>query len=199
MTIFETIDDIAKCVTTRAGRVFLISHVSRIGISAFCAAIEWYWYPPNTSRNRFFDVYAANWHGMKWIIIALPIGRLPATQRLAKQLGLRIADGSPVIMGDQRSQVIVQATLRPSKIDAVLKETPMAFFPGTLLPNGQENEFIYTVENDHGSPVYKNRRNDAETISQASGEINDMLNKGIKLTPAQIADYIYGTGPFPNA
>ena len=47
-------EEIAACVTRPDGRVYLVAYMSRIGAAALSAAIEWYWYPPKTSRNRFF-------------------------------------------------------------------------------------------------------------------------------------------------
>jgi hypothetical protein len=188
-------DEIAAYVTRPDGRSYLVSHVERVGVAAFIAAIEWYWYSPNTSRNHLFDVYGAEWHNMHWLITAFPSGRLPAVRHLAKQLGLRIANGPPVMLG-RRGALLIQVSSRPSHLTD-LQDVPMEFFPGTMLPNGQENDTIYTIENDRDSPIYKNRRRDNETMFAASGEISDALNRGVRLTPRQIADYIYGSGPFP--
>jgi hypothetical protein len=197
MIVLET-NEIAACVTRRDGRIYLVSHVKRVGGTAFIAAIEWFWYAPDTPRNRLFDVYGAEWHSMHWIITAFPSGRLPAVRHLAKQLGLRIANGPPVMLGERGSLVFIQASSRPSDLtDLVTQDVPMEFFPGTMLPNGQENDTIFTIENDRGSPIYKNRQRDEDTMFAASGEISEALNHGVKLTPRQMADYIYGSGSFP--
>lgn len=174
------IAEITKIVTRDDGRVFLIADRRRVAASAFFAAIEWYWYAPNTPRNRFYDAYVTEWMDLPWAVVAFPNGRLPAARRLAKQLGLRVVDGVPTAL-DVRNGVV----------------TP-THFPGARLPNGRENLGMFNVENDKDSPVYRNVRRDAEAMLQATDEINDILNRGVSLTPAQIADYIYGPG-FPAA
>jgi hypothetical protein len=189
---------ITECLTARNDRVFLISFVQRVGATALIAAIEWYWYPPSSERNRLFEVYGTEWHGMHWLITAFPSGRLPAVRRLAKQLGLRITDGSPVMIGETGA-INIQSSSRPSHLaEFTVQDLPMEFFPGTMLSDGRENLAVFTIENDSGSPVYKNRQRDEQAMFQASGEVSKMLNRGIKLTPRQIADYIYGAGSFPG-
>jgi hypothetical protein len=179
--------------------MYVVSNVQRVGTIAFSAAIEWYWYAPNTARNRLFDIYCAEWHKMQWFITAFPANRMPAVRYLAKQLGLRIADGPPLMIGEQGSIVYLQAASRPSRLTALTaQDVPIEFFPGTMLPNGQENDRIFTVESDRGNPIYKNRRRDEEAMFAASGEISAALNRGVHLTPRQIADYIYGSGAFPT-
>lgn len=192
-------EDIPEVVTRADGRLHLIAYHKRVGVTALTAAIEWYWFKPGTARNRFYDVYGAEWHRMRWIIVSFPAGRLPAVRRLAKQIGLRIADGPPVLMGDERSLLNIQAASPPSRLtEFIQQDIPMEFFPGTLLPDGKENGALFTIENDRGSPVYKNQARDEDAMRQASGEICALLNQGVKLTPLQIADYIYGSGSFPN-
>jgi hypothetical protein len=198
--VIISIEDIPGIVTRRDGRAYVVSNASRVGVAALYAAIEWYWYSPATSRNRFYDIYGTDWRGMSWVIVAFPQGRLDAVRRLAKQIGLRVVDGSPVMIGRDHSSLLIQVTSRPSQLSDFIKrdDVPIEFFPGTILPNGLDNLSIFTIENDENSPVYKNRQHDDEAMLQATIEINDILNKGVKLTPAQIADYIYGSGSFPN-
>jgi len=193
------LEDISATVTRRDGRVYVVSHSERVAVAALCAAIEHYWYHPGTSRNRFYDLYGTEWRRLCWLIMAFPLGRLDEVRRLAKQLGLRVVDGSPAIIGQENGQVVMQVTARPSRLMTLIEPgVPVEFFPGTMLPSGTENLSIFTIENDKNSPVYKARRHDTEAMLQASEEINEILNKGVNLTPAQIADYIYGSGAFPN-
>lgn len=180
MTLF-TSAEIAAVVTKDDGRTFLVAMQGRLGAASLAGAIEWYWYPPNTDRNRLFDIYFTDWEDLRWMVIAFPAGRLDEVKRLAKQLGLRLANGVPTMFS--------LASKRPSDI------IPL-FFPGERLPNGRDNMAMMTIENDAGSPVYQNRKRDHDGMLQADFEINDALNRGVRLTPAQIADYIYGPG-FP--
>ena len=75
---------------------------------------------------------------------------------------------------------------------------PIEFFPGTMRLDGTENYALFTLESDRNSPIYRNNERDFDTMFQATLEICVLLNRGISLTPAQIADYIYGSGSFPN-
>jgi hypothetical protein len=192
-------DRVAELVTRGDGRIYLIAHITRVAVPAFAAAIEWYWYPPDSERNRLFDVYSTKWAALDWIIIAFPNGRLPAVRRLAKQLGLRLADGVPTVVGNPGAVIMAQFALRPSMARQYgIDGLSLHYFPGSRLANGRDNETIFTVEYDKNSPLYKTKKNDDEAMMQATFEINDLLNRGKKLTPAQIADYIYGSGPFPH-
>lgn len=168
------ISELVFHVTRDDGRVFLVSMGNRVAAPALVAAIEWYWYAPGTPRNRFFDTWFVMWQEMAWYVCAFPIGRFAAVKSLARRLGLRIADGTPLLM----------------------QASGESWFPGARLPDGRSNRSMFTVENDTGSPIYRNSRRDNAAMLQASIEINTTLNRGVRLSAAQIADYIYGPG-FP--
>ena len=191
-----SISELSAEMLRNDGRVWMVSHISRVGATAMIAAIEWYWYPPDTSRSRLLSIYGVTWAGTHWTITVFPRGRLAAVRRLARQLGLRVADGSPLSITGHKFQAIAAAY--PSRLTAKLREQ-YALFPGAILPDGTDNTSIVTLEYDAGSPLYKNRIRDEEAMRQASGEVNELFNRGHRLTPAQIADYIYGSGPFPRA
>lgn len=191
-----TCEEIAAIVTNPAGRVFLTVGAGRVGGAAFIAAIEWYWYAPRTERSRFFDVWGVEWEGLSWAVVSFPAGRLDAVRRLAKQLGLRLAQGVAAIV-EAPPHVKLQASRRYS-VELDRGGVHLTFFPGGILPNGRDNLAMFNVENDHHSPVYKNRKRDNDAMLQATGEINGILNRGVRLTPAQVADYIYGPS-FPVA
>jgi hypothetical protein len=190
-----TAEEVIQVVTRRDGRVFLIGMTQRVGLTAFIAAIEWYWYTPGTPRNRFFDVYFTEWEDIHYVIAAFPIGRLDAARRLAKQLGLRIGNGVPTMVQVAGAGVSGSTGYPPGH---PLEGLIPTFFPGGVLPNGRDNTAMFTVENDKGSPVYRNRIRENDGMLRAGHEINEALNRGVRLTPAQIADYIYGPG-FPLA
>jgi hypothetical protein len=193
-------EELTRIIGNDTARTYLVFVESRIAASAFIAAIEWYWYPPGNPRNRFFDFYPVIWHDLLWGVAAFPTGRLEAVLRLAKQLGLCLANGAPIIFGDPDSIVIFQAAARPDS-DAVTQAKSQGmlpdYFPGTFKANGEINRSIFTIESDANSPIYKNRVKDNQAMQQAGDEVNKILNRGTRLTPAQIADYIYGSGPFP--
>jgi hypothetical protein len=188
--------EMARYVTLDNGKIFIASGGNRVASPAFIAAVEWYWYEPHTPRNNRFDIVGMEWVGQQWVVMSFPEGRFPAVRRLAKQLGLRIADGSPIDLG--KAPIHVLATSRWTQLGPDLQAV-VEFFPGGLLPDHKDNPRIFNIEYDRGNPIYKNRQRDEDAMMAASIEVNDMLNRGIKLTPAEIADYIYGSGPFPNA
>jgi len=184
--------DLSSEMLRNDGRVRLVSHISRVGATALLAAIEWYWYPPGTERSRLFDIYGAEWADTHWIITVFPQGRLHAVRRLARQLGLRVADASPIAMGQGVIRAI--AASYPSRLSGLLDRDRVQTFPGAILPNGGDNTAILTLEYDKQNPTLKNRPRDEEAMRQASAEINELFNRGQRLTPAQIVDYIYGSG-----
>ena len=182
--------EIAFLTSRNDGRVSLVHHNERVGAAAFTAAIEWYWYAPGTPRNRFFDCYHVRWEDIDWIVTVFPIGRLDACRRLARQLGVRIANGTPrITVGEPR---FIVAGRDDNMVD--LREGGLTWleFPGTHLADGTENLRMFAIENDDTSPVYKASRRDLGSMGQATTEINAAFQRGIRLTPAQIADYIYG-------
>ena len=193
------LDDITALILRNDGRVHIVANVQRIGAAALFAAVEWYWYPPDSSRNRFFDVSVCDWRHMRWAIMSFPNGRLHAAQRLAKQIGLRIVDGPPVMFGREGGLAVIQATSRPSRLDHYSRQgVPIEIFPGGVLPDGRDNLSIFNVEYDRGNPAYENKRKNEEGMHEAGLEVNEIMNRGVRLTPFQIADYIYGTGDFPK-
>lgn len=192
-------DEVAFLTTRHDGRVSLVHHVARIGAAAFVAAIEWYWYAPGTPRSRFYDSYTTNWQGIDWIVTRLPIGRLDACRGLARRLGLRIANGTPRITAPQPGAVSVILAGRDASMADMRHGLVWLDFPGAHFADGSENLRMFAIENDKGSPVYANRARDEQAMRAADFEINDTFQRGVRLTPAQIADYIYGPSYPPAA
>ena len=191
--------DLAAHILRGDGRVHIAAHMDRIGAAALFAAVEWYWYAPNTSRNRFYDISLCEWRDMRWAVMSFPAGRLHAVQRLAKQIGLRIADGPPIMLGRAGGVAVIQATSRPSRLSDFRQQgVPIDIFPGGVLPDGRDNLSIFTVEYDKGNPAYETKRQNETGMHEAGLEVNEALNRGVRLTPLQIADYIYGSGDFPK-
>lgn len=198
--IVMPLDDIAAVILRNDGRVHIATNILRVGGAALFAAVEWYWYQPGTSRNRLYDVACCEWRNLHWAVMSFPNGRLHAVERLAKQIGLRIAVGPPIMMGTEGSRAMIQATSRPSRLDEYRRQgIAIEIFPGGMLPDGRDNLAIFTVEYDKDNPTYENKRQNEEGMHEAGLEINEVLNRGVRLTPYQIADYIYGSGDFPKA
>ena len=75
-------EQVPEIVTRRDRRVFLIGMIERVGVVPLIGAIEWFWYPPTSSRNKFYDLYAVQWHGLGWVIVAFPGLHMPRVQAL---------------------------------------------------------------------------------------------------------------------
>jgi hypothetical protein len=197
--IIMSLDDVGALILRNDGRVHIATNTVRIGAAALFAAVEWYWYQPGTPRNRLFDVSCCEWRGMNWAVMSFPSGRLQAVQRLAKQIGLRIADGPPIVIGREGGFAVIQATSRPSNLEHYRRQgVPIDVFPGGVLRDGRDNLSIFNVEYDKGNPSYESKRQHEEGMHTAGLEVNEALNRGVRLTPLQIADYIYGSGDFPK-
>lgn len=152
----------------------VITVIGRPGALALIAAIEWLWFSPKGEQNDLYQMYVADWSEMKWVVAAIPISKLEDTKALATKLGMRIANGVPTM----------------------IEASGMSFFIGGRMPDGKDNMTMYTIENDHGSPVYKNKTRDNAGIKQAEIEVLDGFVNGVDWTPEKIADYIYGTPSF---
>lgn len=164
----------------------------RPGAVAFITCCEWYWYTPDTPRNRFFHLNVMTWEAMVWAVASFPAARLPAARKLASQLGMRLADGVPTLLIAARA-ASVTVSARPSRA-AELRAAGMEprFFPGAALADGRDNRAAWHIENDRGSPVYLNRRRLDEEVKAAEGEIQEVFKRGHRPTPREVADYVWG-------
>lgn len=181
ITAFFRRQDLAHLVFARA----------RPGALVLAVCVEWYWYAPGTPRNRFFHLRLLEWEGMDWAAASFPQPRLPAARRLAKQLGMRLADGVPTLLA-RGPAAAASASARPSS--AAIREAGLEarFFPGAGLADGGDNRAMWQVENDPASPVYLNRRRIDEDVFAAEDEIARVFANGHRPTPREVADYVWG-------
>lgn len=193
-----TVTEAAELLTRNDQRIHLVSMMGRLGASALMATLEWTFFRPGEPDAKYFDVHVVLWSGHPFFVASLPAARQIEARRIAKQLGVRLVRGLPVIFASGATTIV--ATSGPSRLAQLgVPANAASFFPGAKLPDGRDNPAIFVVENDHNSPVYRNLETDFQAMCSAEDEIVDLLNRGVRLTPAQIADYIYGSGAFPNA
>jgi hypothetical protein len=179
-----TLDEIVDFVTTRPDLVHIVALASRPGVRALCGCIEWYWYSPDTDRNRLFHLALVQWMDMWWILVAVPSGRLPAVKNLARQLGLRIVDGIPTMA-------------EPAKPgDPELPDLPGMtgqYFPGGVLPNGRRNLSMVSVENASDSPLHSGKLSlSRDALAYRERQVLEAFVNLERPTPRKIHDYIYG-------
>jgi hypothetical protein len=182
-------DDFIRFVTEPSGRIHLVMLTTRPGVMALLGAIEWTWFPPGGPRAAQIGVCGLEWEGLAWVIASLPKAKLADVCRMARRLGMRIANGVPTILvpaspGEPESHQFPGFAAR--------------YFPGAARPDGSDNMAVHTVENDKDSPVYRNSTRLESEILQCEREAVAALNRGMKLSVRQIADYMYGSGPFPH-
>lgn len=166
--------------------VHLVSMVTRPGSYALITSIEWFWFSPKKDLNHLFNLTIVEWEELKWLVTSIPRFKLKAAKKLAKQLGMRIADGAPMVM---------RLSTPGDKPDRNLDGVGMFIFPGGII-NGIDNKDMFTIENDNGSPIYSNCQKSHQDIRSAENEINDGFINGIEWTPEQIVEYIYGVPNF---
>jgi hypothetical protein len=153
--------------------IHLVSMTTRPGSYALISAIEWFWFSPKKNLNHLFNLTIVRWEGLDWLVTSIPKYKLQAVKQLAKQLGMRIADGVPVM----------------------IKNGGTFIFPGGSL-NGSNNKDMFTIENDHGSPIYTNSTKTHQDIRSAENEVNDGFVNGVEWTPEKIVEYVYGVPNF---
>lgn len=166
--------------------IHLVTMASRPGSYALISAIEWFWFSPKKDLNHLFNLTIVKWEGLNWLVASIPKYKLKDTKRLAKQLGMHIADGVPTMI----------RKIEPGeKPDKTYNGAGVFIFPGGLV-NGSDNGDMFTIENDTGSPIYSNCVKTHQDIKSAENEVNDGFINGVEWTPEKIVEYVYGTPNF---
>lgn len=107
----------------------LILDMSRIGGNLFSVRLEYTYFAPRSGRNGLFNMVLMKWprNGMMWAILSFPIEYRPQAEALAKECGLRIANGVPHVFDGDGAHT----------------------FP-------IDGETVFTLENIHNHQVYNN-------------------------------------------
>ena len=111
-------------------KLHLIMQMGRNGGSLFLVKMEYGYFPPRTNRNQLFEMALLEWpmkDSLRWSITSFPIEFKADAEKIAKECGLRFADGIPMLFGDGKVQ-----------------QFPL------------EGKTVFTVENISGHKAYTN-------------------------------------------
>ncbi len=121
----------------------------RPGVRLCFTRLEYDYFPPGTKSNDELFLRLINWEDMVWGIISIPKEKKELMERVASEIGLRIADGTPYLFTNGKVKV----------------------FP-------LNNERAFTLENTSGHPVYRNNPNELAKIFKAENrEIERIIAK----------------------
>jgi len=76
-------------------------HPGRIGFALFSTLLEYRHYPPDTLKNDLFQLVVLKWEEIYWGVISIPIWDKVFADRIAKETGLKFADGIPSMIGGE--------------------------------------------------------------------------------------------------
>lgn len=81
-------------------KLHLIVEMGRIGAGLFNVKMEYTHFPPRSGKNNLFEMLLMQWPDPKsflWAISSFPIEYRPQAESIARECGLRLADGIPTI------------------------------------------------------------------------------------------------------
>lgn len=97
----ETDDEGMVAMSTKPGRLTLISLVGRPGVLRFLSLLEHDHFPPGTPANADFELVVLHWPDdiqIPWLVTIIPTTAEPIARRLATEAGLRFANGVPHVL-----------------------------------------------------------------------------------------------------
>lgn len=138
-------------------KLHLIVDMQRIGASLFNVKMEYTHFPPRSDKNKLFDMCMLKWptkDDFLWSVASIPIEYRSIAEELAKECGLRLADGIPTIFNQDGAYQ----------------------FPLT-------GSTVFTLENIAGHKVYNNDPNSMKILKDQEREQVDAIISadGIKL------------------
>lgn len=77
----------------------------RPGVMLCTIRMEHEHYKPGTDSNKNFHIRMINWENTEWMIVSIPKKDCGLMKKMAKECGLRIADGVPTIIGGDTKQI----------------------------------------------------------------------------------------------
>lgn len=84
-------------------KLFIVCMGGRPGIQLFFTDLEYNHFIPGTPINDRFNVLLEKWEGMAWVVIEVPMKYQSLVSEVAERNGMRIADGIPMILGEDVS------------------------------------------------------------------------------------------------
>jgi hypothetical protein len=91
----EVFENLEK-VTDRVNYVIMMMRINAV---LFVTKLEYEHFKPGTVKNKDFLLFDFMWQGLAFIVISIPIRDMEKAYIVAKETGLRIADGIPRMFG----------------------------------------------------------------------------------------------------
>jgi hypothetical protein len=120
----------------------------RPGCQLFCSILEYKFYPPTTDKNKLFILQVMKWEEMVYTVISIPIKDKAYAEAVAKTCGMRIANGVPTLLSQDKPK----------------------FFPINV-----DNAF--TIENDPEHPIYKSPQH-SQAFLQVEAQLCEFIYRG---------------------
>ena len=83
-------------------KLHVVAWMGRPGVVDFVKRLEFEHYPPLSAKNDLFEAAIVNWPDdepmMRWYVLSFPREDRPQVEALAKECGLRFADGIPTLL-----------------------------------------------------------------------------------------------------
>lgn len=131
-------------------RFHIVGDMSRIGVTLFMTKLEYMHYPPRSGKNHLFEFRILKWpagYPLIWVIASIPIEDRPLAEALIPDCGLRLANGTPIILGGAKEE----------------------FFP-------MQGDRVFSLENSNGHPIYNNNQAEIDALRvKQDAEIEDIL------------------------
>jgi len=129
----------------------LVAMMTRVGVKLFGVKMEYTYFPPRSGKNALFQMVLMNWpnQGMLWSIFSFPIEYKPQAESIAKECGLRLADGVPHIFDHAGAHT----------------------FP-------LDGETVFTLENIHNHRVYNNDNESYVKLVDEENSLIDEILQG---------------------
>lgn len=98
-------------------KTVIIGMPDRLGVKGFIVQLEHRLFPPADARqNDLFELFIMKWQEILWMVVSIPREYEGRARELAKEHGVKLADGIPMTFGDLPFTVLLSN--RPSEATA---------------------------------------------------------------------------------
>ena len=78
-------------------KFYVVCMANRAGVRLFCTKLEYTHFPPRTAANKDFELAIMKWQGLEFFVVRVPPSARPWCNKIAADLGMRLADGVPTM------------------------------------------------------------------------------------------------------
>ena len=82
-------------LVSKKGNIYIIGCLLRPGTLKFATELEHTYFPPDTDRNDFYNIFRISYCNMPYYIIEIPSHSLEIVKKLANSLDLNVINGKP--------------------------------------------------------------------------------------------------------